>query len=425
MVAPGPITVSARAPRFRSVSGLMTALLVSLALAGSAGCDKVALTAPTGSTVVLFTNSTRLPVNGTAEVSATVIESSGTPVHNGTLVTFTTTLGTLDPPEARTRDGKATVRFHAGGRSGTAVINAFSGGAQTDADTGIEIAIGGAAANRVALSAQPGTVPAAGGTVTLLAVVIDEDGNRLPGVPVTFTASAGQLSTTTAITDDIGEARTQLTTNRQSVVRATAGSVDPVELTISVNVAPTIGITVGTANPVVNQPVNFTIAVTPAQGGAAIRRVSIDFGDGTRQDLGTGSTSASHIYRSSGTFTVTATVEDTTGERSTATAIVSVQPAIPPLVSIEATTGAAGGIFRVNIPVNFEATVMQSTTPIQRVDWSFGDGQSSSGSTTISHTYTAAGPYVVRATVVLTDGARGTGETSIVVQPPAAAPAQR
>ena len=97
-------------------------------LVASAACDKVPLTAPTGSTVTLFSNTTIVPVNGAADITATVIEAGGTLVQNGTLVTFTTTIGQVDPAEARTRDGKVTVRLVAGARSGRAVVRAFSGG---------------------------------------------------------------------------------------------------------------------------------------------------------------------------------------------------------------------------------------------------------------------------------------------------------
>ena len=43
-------------------------------------------------------------------------------------MTFSTTIGTIDPAEARTNAGKATVRLVAGGRSGRATVRAFSGG---------------------------------------------------------------------------------------------------------------------------------------------------------------------------------------------------------------------------------------------------------------------------------------------------------
>src|SRR5687768_4589195 len=114
-------------PASRSASPVRrrAALVVGLlTLMASAACDKVPLTAPTGSTVTLFSNTTIVPVNGTAEITATVIENGGTLVQNGTLVTFTTTIGLLDPNEARTRDGKVTVRLNAGNRSGRAVVRA-------------------------------------------------------------------------------------------------------------------------------------------------------------------------------------------------------------------------------------------------------------------------------------------------------------
>ena len=74
-------------------------------------CDSVPLLAPTNSSVTIDAQSRVVPTGGTTEVTATVIESSGTPVHNGTLVRFTTTLGRMDPVEAQTRNGIATTTF--------------------------------------------------------------------------------------------------------------------------------------------------------------------------------------------------------------------------------------------------------------------------------------------------------------------------
>ena len=86
------------------------------------------LAAPTDSTITLFASSTTVGLNGSIEITATVIESAGTPVQNGTVVTFTTTLGTIEPNEASTNNGKVTVTLLAGTRSGTAEVRAFSGG---------------------------------------------------------------------------------------------------------------------------------------------------------------------------------------------------------------------------------------------------------------------------------------------------------
>ena len=77
-------------------------------------CDKVPLTAPSGTTIRLYTNTQVLPLNGTAQITASVLESGGWPVQNGTVVTFTTSLGSVTPAEATTTDGKVTVIFNAG-----------------------------------------------------------------------------------------------------------------------------------------------------------------------------------------------------------------------------------------------------------------------------------------------------------------------
>ena len=111
-------------PSLRQTTSVVLRALAMLAL-GS--CDKVPLLAPSNSVITLFSSRNILPINGTAQISATVIEQSGTPAHNGTLVTFTSTLGTLEPREAVTNNGQAVVTLHAGNESGVATITAFRG----------------------------------------------------------------------------------------------------------------------------------------------------------------------------------------------------------------------------------------------------------------------------------------------------------
>jgi hypothetical protein len=55
------------------------------------------------------------------------VVGGGTPVHNGTLVTFSAAGGTMSPSEGRTIGGKVTVDFIGGGSTGKAVITASSG----------------------------------------------------------------------------------------------------------------------------------------------------------------------------------------------------------------------------------------------------------------------------------------------------------
>jgi PKD repeat protein len=59
--------------------------------------------------------------------------------------------------------------------------------------------------------------------------------------------------------------------------------------------------------------------------GISVQDLTINFGDGQTADLG-GATSASvpHVYTAPGTYTVTVTVLDTTGQTTVGTAAVSV-----------------------------------------------------------------------------------------------------
>src|SRR5476649_2657809 len=130
----------------------------------SGACSKVPLLAPSGSTIILTSAATALPVNGTATIIAQVLEAGGTPPQDGTLITFTTTLGTIQPPQAETSGGRVIVKFNAGSASGSATIVASSGGASVGAAGAIKILIGTAAVGRVIVGANPTLVPALGGS---------------------------------------------------------------------------------------------------------------------------------------------------------------------------------------------------------------------------------------------------------------------
>ncbi|MBI2834380.1 MAG: Ig-like domain-containing protein, partial [Acidobacteria bacterium] len=272
----------------------------------SAACDKVSLLAPSGSTITLFATNGVIPVSGTTEIIATILELPGTPVQNGTLVTFTTTLGSIQPHEARTNNGKVTVRFEAGPQSGTAKIGAVSGGAKLTAE--IEIKVGSAGAGGVLVTASPTTVPPTGGTVAITAIVTDASGNPLYGAPVNFTTSAGTLGANVVVTDENGFARTTLTTNRDATVTANvAGKTATVNVTVAN--APTVSISVATVG-AAGQPTTFSFTATAATG-SSIQNVTVSFGDATSANLGAATTgSISHIYNAQGTYTATITATD-------------------------------------------------------------------------------------------------------------------
>ena len=391
-------------------------LWIGLAAFLVASCDKMPLLAPTGTTITLSAGSTTSGLNASIEITATVIESAGTAVQNGTVVSFTTTLGTIDPPEAPTNNGKATVRLLSGSQSGTAEVRAFSGGA-TSGDTAMKIAIGAAAAGKVDLLANPSALPASGGIVQLTAMVNDSSGNRLAGVSVSFTTDAGLLSQASATSDGNGEARTSLTTTAKAKVTASivggsgSGGALTATVDIPVRVGPIVAISAPVAGLVPGVAASFGVTVTA--GGAAVRTATIDFGDGGSQSVATAGTSTvAHVYSRSGTFVVIAAATDTAGETTTAMASVSVQAVI---VAVTLNVPAA---VTTTAPAEFSATAsVPAGVTVERYEWDFGDGSTAttSGSST-NHLYTVGGKtYTVKVRAVTTTGASGTAQKEITV----------
>jgi hypothetical protein len=333
------------------------------------GCDKVPLLAPTESTITLNVSTTTVQVNGTATLMASVVEAAGTPVHNGTVVTFTASFGTVDPPEAQTNGGVATARFVAGGQSGTAVIGAFSGAARAET---VEVKVGGAAAGSVVLRAEPRAV----GVADLIAIVVDENGNLLTGVPVAFRTTAGQVVPGTSVTDANGEARSTISTSREATVTASVGAKEAtVTITPSSNsvtiTPPTTGIEAGVA---------ATFRIAPATG-VTLHNVVVNWGDNTAPTpLGTLSveTQVVHRYAQAGIFTITVTATDAQGIPGTSQIVVNVTEqstipvtltATPNPVSISSTTQQ--GL------VSFQAQAGSLGGPgatISSYSWDFGDG---------------------------------------------------
>src|SRR5438874_3402452 len=167
------------------------ALLLVWAAGLTIACQKVPLLAPTGSTITLVATANALPINGSTDIIAQVIRASGSPPHEGTHITFTTTLGTIQPSEIDTDiNGRAVAKFIASGGSGTATITASSGGVAVAAANVVKIAVGVAAVGGISLNANPQLLPSSGGNATITATVIDVSGNALPGVPVTFSIEA-------------------------------------------------------------------------------------------------------------------------------------------------------------------------------------------------------------------------------------------
>jgi Bacterial Ig-like domain (group 1)/PKD domain len=422
----------------RSVSLVLLACVAATSLV--LGCDKVPLLAPTGSVITIFPTSNNVPSNGQMKIVATVIEQgvastttppptngtpttgtpttgttststagAGTPVQNGTVVTFTTTLGRIEPTEARTRNGQAEVTFYADGQSGTATITAFSGGASGKLEN---LKVGTAAAERVLLTASPQTLGPAGGSAEISARVEDVSGLGLVGVPVNFTTDAGTLSASSAVTDSNGIARTMLNTPRQAKVTANVAG-KTAEVTIGLNPRTGLSLTAPTTQLSAGVPAVFTVNVGST---ANVRDVTISWGDGQTQSLGaiSASTTVAHTYVESGTYTVRATATDTSGFTEPVSTTVIVLPAQPPSVTITAPQSAS-----VDTNVIVSANVSGATSTIIRYIWSFGpdatptEVSTASRQTTVRWATTGTKTFSVR--VIQASGPEGDQVASITI----------
>lgn len=414
---------------------------VSVAALFATACEKVPLLAPTGSTITLTAATPVLSANASTQIVAQVLEAAGTPPHSGTHITFTTSIGTIQPSDAVTDvNGRAIVTFSAGSNNGTAIITASSGGATTGTNGALRIAVGTAAVGRIAMSANPSTIPANGGSSTITANVVDINGNPLVAAPVTFTSSAGSLTNGVVNTDSTGVAQTTLTTSVQATVTGTVGvqtsaptgggssssaggnpptgsttGTASATTTVNVNPNPNVSINGPAGTITANSPVSFTLTVTPAANSTApVRDVSINFGDGTPTiSLGAVTGSAlqvQHRFEDDGTFTVRVTVTDVLGGVTTGATIVVVQPEPPLSVMIGQSKATSGS----NTIITFTATVLPSTATVSSYFWNFGDGNSATTSSPqVVHSYaTALLPTTVTVTATTTTGQQAVGQTA-------------
>ena len=323
-----------------------------------------------------------MPVNGSAEIVAQVIEPSGTPPQHGTHVTFTTTLGTIQPAEAETDiSGRVLARFVAGTSNGTATITANSGGASTGTTGAIKIAVGTAAVGRVTVNAWPASVPNTGGATTITASVFDINGNALSSAPVSFSTTAGILSMSLAIADAAGVASHDVhdqSAGHRDRERRCAGACHPRHrrnrrrrhhhaagngTVVRVGQRDNLGRHPRWSSPrhrpppSAGLPASFTFAVTvAATNGSAVRDVAVNWGDGSRmQSLGaiSGNAVVSHVYNKAGTYLVTGTVTDAAGNSNTVSTSVTVIPVPRPTILITPSPSPvkAGGTITFTIQV--------------------------------------------------------------------------
>jgi PKD repeat protein len=207
--------------------------------------------------------------------------------------------------------------------------------------------------------------------------------------------AAGTYTVTATVTDNLGASSV-----KSATVVVTTGNQAPIAALV---VTPSSGIA----------PVTVTASTAGSSDpDGTIAATSINFGDGS---AAVSAASATHVYSTPGTYTVTATVTDNLGAASSKSATVTVATTNkPPVAVISATPSSAYG------PVSVSVSAAGSSDPdgtIAGTVLDFGDGTSASA-ITATHTYAAAGTYTLTATVTDNQGASSTASTAVTVKAP-------
>lgn len=392
-------------------------------LAGPVACERVPLLAPTGTVINLTLASEIASLNSSVDVIAVLIENggtagtgtgaststtgAGTPVQNGTVVSFTTNIGSIEPAEAKTVNGRVTVKLNTGGQSGKATVTAYSGGAKSTA----QITIGAAAVDHILVTASPANLPSSGGSTTVSARAEDVSGNGQSGVQVLFTTTKGTLSAASATTNSAGVATTVLSTSGAADVSATVGA-KTAKVTVGVATKATLSISGPTTTISVSAPAAFTVNVGTT---VPVTNVTVNYGDGSGSvNLGqlSGSQTVQHFYDSDGIFTASVSATDPDG-------VVASQQTQVAVVRISATVAAPAPTSGKTVTGTVTLGSNSSNASIDRYSWDFGDGTAAvtSFGPSQSHTYLvgAGATYTIRVTIFPSHGSSFTIETTVTI----------
>lgn len=217
------------------------------------------------------------------------------------------------------------------------------------------------------------------------------DGTTGTGVKPSHTyAAAGSYTVTLTVTDNDGASA------------GASSSVAPVA-----NIAPVAAFTAAVSKHMVSLD-----ASSSSDADGTLASYAWDFGDGT---TGAGNVT-SHTYTAAGSFVITLTVTDNDGATGSANRTVVSSDNQPPVAVFSTSVN--------KLVVSVDAT--GSSDPdgtIASYAWDFGDGATAAG-ITATHTYAAAGPFIVTLTVTDNDGATGQVTHTVTVvanQAPSAA----
>ncbi len=202
-VSGGMATVTIEAPSY-PCTALIEADLPTMQLHNSTTVEFKPIDS---ATLSLTASPKSIPADGEAHsvLTARVFDEEGKPVIDGTIVHFTTNLGTIDDVDVETSLGEAVTNLNSGYISGIATVNAA---ADTVSNT-TTVDFYSTEVGSIELRAHPDEIPT-GGKSIITATVYDRNRRKVPdGTVVYFVTTHGSVDGSK--TTDLGIATTSLT----------------------------------------------------------------------------------------------------------------------------------------------------------------------------------------------------------------------
>ncbi len=225
--------------------------------------------------IALVASPTSIPADGvsSSKITATLTDSTGNPVAQGTAVTFSTTMGKFSNGQVeysiQTMDanGIVVVSLISSKTAGSALVNAQSNGVSQGVFVEFTGGTPGVPASLSLAISKTSVKSDNSDSSTVTATVLDSDKAVIEGATIAFMASGGQLSKASAVTDANGRATTVFSSgttdrsNRIVTITATVTGLGPQEIPIQI-----VGSTLSVSTDASTLPVNGSVALLTITG---------------------------------------------------------------------------------------------------------------------------------------------------------------
>ncbi|OQY60197.1 MAG: hypothetical protein B6245_02575 [Desulfobacteraceae bacterium 4572_88] len=365
------------------------------------------------------------------QIRASVMDSSGYVVRDGTPVTFRTSAGTFFTSTGNTVNGIATAMLTSPANVGTATVTATSGGVSDNIT--VTFVAGPVSSSGIRITATPANLSAGGSQTSVIeAEVTDANGNPVANERITFSVVSGRISPASAITDEYGVATTTYTppgtvpgggTSGTDTIRATSTNGTSDTLLIGIVSAQIGTVSVHASNSSVAADgvsiTQITATVTDSNGNPVVSGTEVNFSSTA------GTLSSMSAQAVNGTASVTLTSPRNLG-------IATLSASVGGVSNSTQVTFVAGPTASVNVTANPASLIVGEQSSIEVVvldannnrvngetltfvadDGSLATGTSvSNPDGEASNAYTAPGSVpaagIVTITVQSTDGVTGT-----------------